>query len=78
MKLYTKEELAIHNNINSLWISIDGYIFDITNFLYKHPGGIQLLLEYAGKDATDAFNSVNHVDGIRILDNFCIGKLYDY
>ena len=35
----------------------------ISNILQEHPGGSKIILKYAGKDATDAFNPV-HPPGV--------------
>ena len=71
---YTLEEIAKHNTKESLWIIIDDYVFDVTNF-NDHPGGKKILLKYGGQDATEAFDDAKHVDGIRMLDIFCIGQV---
>eukprot|EP00357_Protocruzia_adherens_P002413 CAMPEP_0115044440 /NCGR_PEP_ID=MMETSP0216-20121206/47484_1 /TAXON_ID=223996 /ORGANISM="Protocruzia adherens, Strain Boccale" /LENGTH=527 /DNA_ID=CAMNT_0002426989 /DNA_START=25 /DNA_END=1608 /DNA_ORIENTATION=- len=54
--LYTEEELAAHNTPENAWLAIDGNIYDITKFAAMHPGGKKLILEYAGKDASEDFN----------------------
>lgn len=33
---------------------VDGDVYDVTKFAGVHPGGTQILLEYAGKDAGHA------------------------
>ena len=37
-----------------------GKVYDVSNFMVDHPGGGELLLEQAGKDATNAFDEVGH------------------
>ena len=37
-------------------------VYDITEFLDKHPGGSNILLQYAGHDATEAFESFHQAD----------------
>ena len=34
------------------WLGIDGLVYDVTKFLDDHPGGPEIVLEHAGKDAT--------------------------
>ncbi len=43
--------------MNSVWMSIDDRVYDVTAFLDKHPGGREYLLLAAGRDATDLFRS---------------------
>eukprot|EP01087_Luapelamoeba_hula_P002918 TRINITY_DN1274_c0_g1_i1.p2 TRINITY_DN1274_c0_g1~~TRINITY_DN1274_c0_g1_i1.p2 ORF type:complete len:108 (+),score=22.37 TRINITY_DN1274_c0_g1_i1:130-453(+) len=76
LKEYTKEEVAKHNSTTNAWIIIKGQIFDVTKFLEEHPGGDSVLMEYAGQDATSAFEDVGHSgDAQQMLANYRIGKL---
>jgi predicted heme/steroid binding protein len=45
-----------HNHRGSAWIVIDGVVYDVTAYLRHHPGSEALLLIYAGRDASKAFN----------------------
>jgi fatty acid desaturase/predicted heme/steroid binding protein len=48
-------ELVRHNTENDAWISIDGEVYNITAWLNHHPGGRDILLLNAGRDATQLF-----------------------
>lgn len=61
----TKEELAKHQSRKNIWLSIDNKVYDVTKFLETHPGGEEILMEYAGKDATQAFHDIGHSDGAK-------------
>ena len=64
-------------SVNKVIIIIDDYKFDVTEYLYEHPGGKKILKKFNNKDATKAFNEVRgHSDGycLGLLDKFCIGK----
>ncbi|KAK3308859.1 FMN-dependent dehydrogenase-domain-containing protein [Chaetomium strumarium] len=52
-------ELSQHRNMASLWIAIDGEIYDFTEFAPTHPGGVDVLLQHAGGDGTAAYNAVH-------------------
>lgn len=46
----TKAEVEAHNSSKSCYITIGANIYDVTDFIESHPGGPELILEYAGKD----------------------------
>ncbi|XP_063989124.1 cytochrome b5-like [Diachasmimorpha longicaudata] len=75
---YTLEEVACHNGKleTGLWIVIKDTVYDVTEYIDKHPGGQELILEYAGKDATSAFNDFGHSsDATALLKLYKIGQL---
>lgn len=45
-------EVSKHDNVKDLWLIIHGKAYDMTDFAPDHPGGIKIVLKYAGKDAT--------------------------
>jgi cytochrome b involved in lipid metabolism len=70
------ENLAHHGEPWDCWVALGGYVYDISLYLDFHPGGRGVLLEYAGKDATDAFNSVHPwVNYSELLCKFKIGRM---
>mmetsp|Transcript_151881 Transcript_151881/g.487400 ORF Transcript_151881/g.487400 Transcript_151881/m.487400 type:complete len:889 (+) Transcript_151881:88-2754(+) len=55
-----EEELAKHSRQGDLWLAIDGVVCDLTEFATLHPGGEQILMEHAGREAGEAFHEVGH------------------
>ncbi|KAL2319454.1 hypothetical protein Fmac_028423 [Flemingia macrophylla] len=51
----SSSDLRNHSTLEDAWISIDGVVCDVTEWLHRHPGGSLPLLTLAGRDATDAF-----------------------
>ncbi|KAI0017263.1 FMN-dependent dehydrogenase-domain-containing protein [Xylariomycetidae sp. FL0641] len=55
-------EIAKHNSKQSCWVVIHGKAYDVTDFLPEHPGGMGIILKYAGKDATEEFEPIHPPD----------------
>ena len=53
LKKITAKEVEANSTAASLWVILNGKVYDLTNF--DHPGGAHEILEYAGKDITKAF-----------------------
>lgn len=77
-KLYNLAEVAAHNTNKSAWLVIHNKVFDLTAFLNEHPGGEEVLIEHAGKDATEAFEDVGHSSDAReMMAKFKIGEIIE-
>ncbi|CAI9102049.1 OLC1v1000242C1 [Oldenlandia corymbosa var. corymbosa] len=72
-KYITTEELRKHNKRDDVWISINGKVYDVTNWLQKHPGGEELIMNLAGQDVTDAFIAFHPGTAWKYLDGFFTG-----
>lgn len=61
----------------------DELVYGIEKYMDSHPGGVEILLEAAGKcmevdgeDATDMFEAIGHTSGAKSeRDKYVIGKL---
>lgn len=51
----SRAELLQHSKYDDAWVQIGESVYNVTTFAKLHPGGKNVLLDYAGKDATDAF-----------------------
>ncbi|GJQ84112.1 hypothetical protein Trydic_g12085 [Trypoxylus dichotomus] len=73
---FSLEEIADHDNVRDCWIVVYDRIYDITGFIKEHPGGADVLLEHAGRDATIAFRSTGHSSfAIKALEKYYVGNL---
>jgi len=68
--------VADHKDKKSAWIIIHNQVYDVSKFLDEHPGGEEVLLEQAGKDATENFEDVGHSSDARdLMKQYLIGEL---
>lgn len=75
---YTLSEVQQHNSLDDCWMVIFDKVYNITEFVYEHPGGDFILFEYAGRDATHPFLSSRHgSSAYKMLDKYWIGILVD-
>lgn len=78
MKLptYSWDEVRRHAGSESAWIVIEGEVYDVTGWLAEHPGGPARLLEWAGRDATQAFLAAKHGPLTQVLRlNYRVGRV---
>ena len=51
-RIFTMDEVRQHNKEDDAWLVVDEVVYDISNFWKKHPGGQNVIFNYAGMDAT--------------------------
>ena len=67
-----------NNNNNRLLILLYGSIYDLTEFVYEHPGGEQILIHQKGKDATKDFENAYHSKfALQLAENFIVFSRQD-
>ncbi|KAI1506193.1 hypothetical protein F5X99DRAFT_126503 [Biscogniauxia marginata] len=75
----TKAEVESHNSTKSCYVTIGANVYDVTDFVESHPGGPELVLEYAGKDVANILrdeDSHTHSDSAyEILEESLVGFL---
>ncbi len=49
-------EVARHNTCEDCWIVAHGKVYDVTSYIFQHPGGAGAILRNAGSDATAHFD----------------------
>ncbi|KIK69028.1 hypothetical protein GYMLUDRAFT_35069 [Collybiopsis luxurians FD-317 M1] len=61
---WSLKDVAEHKDASSCWIIIKNQVYDVTEFLSNHPGGPDVILRYAGRDATSAYEPIHPADAI--------------
>ncbi|SMR46732.1 unnamed protein product [Zymoseptoria tritici ST99CH_1A5] len=70
-------EVASHNTADSCYVTVGTKVYDITPFLEDHPGGGDLILDFAGRDVKEAMeDEASHAhseSAWEILDDYLVG-----
>ncbi|KAJ4987693.1 NADH-cytochrome b5 reductase 1-like protein 2 [Stagonosporopsis vannaccii] len=71
---YSAVDVAAHSTRDDLWVIIQGKVYNVTEYVRDHPGGADVLIDVAGKDATEEYADVGHSeDADEILNSYLIG-----
>eukprot|EP00598_Pedospumella_elongata_P004093 CAMPEP_0184967674 /NCGR_PEP_ID=MMETSP1098-20130426/957_1 /TAXON_ID=89044 /ORGANISM="Spumella elongata, Strain CCAP 955/1" /LENGTH=130 /DNA_ID=CAMNT_0027489157 /DNA_START=85 /DNA_END=477 /DNA_ORIENTATION=- len=80
--VYTETEVSEHNTEKSCWIIVGNEssggkkVYDVTKYLNDHPGGPEIILDLAGKDADEMFEDIGHSSEARSkMKEYLIGTL---
>ncbi|MFC1598616.1 cytochrome b5 domain-containing protein [Patescibacteria group bacterium] len=79
--LYSMSEISQHSSESDCWLLISGRVYDVTEFIARHPGG-KAILQGCGQNATILYSTrpmgsgTDHSDRAKSsLDNYYIGNL---
>lgn len=61
--MLTGPKVAKHTSADDCWVVLYGNVYDVTEFLPSHPGGSNIILKLAGKDATFVLSPSPHSHG---------------
>jgi cytochrome b involved in lipid metabolism len=81
LKKISISEVRKHSTEKDCWVVIEGKVYNVTEYLPAHPGGPQWILDWAGKDATEAFATkggmgIEHTETAREeMKKYLIGEL---
>lgn len=51
-RLFKWQEIQKHNKVGDCWIVLNNSVYDVSNFMKRHPGGERIIELYAGQYAT--------------------------
>lgn len=73
---YTVDDVKTHDTPNDLWMIIYNKVYDVTKFANDHPGGVEVLYDCGGVDATEPFDDVAHSDdAVEMLRPYLVGEV---
>lgn len=71
----TRQEVALHNHRDDVWMIIKGKVYDITQYIAYHPGG-EIILTAAGDDGTTLFMEYHPwVNAEALIGKYQVGYL---
>jgi 4-hydroxysphinganine ceramide fatty acyl 2-hydroxylase len=77
--MVTVADLVLFTSHLSLYVTYNGKVYDLTPFLADHPGGDDVIVEYAGKDVGaimgDANSHVHSRSAYEMMDEYKVGEL---
>tara|TARA_B100001964_G_C13643754_1_gene341688 strand:+ start:64 stop:294 length:231 start_codon:yes stop_codon:yes gene_type:complete len=74
MKQLSLEEVKKHTTVDSCWIITNGYVYDVSDFLDKHPVDRDIILKKAGTDCSIDYK-FHSKKTRKIWKKYRIGKL---
>lgn len=67
-------EVSKHKTVDDCWVVAHGKVYDITEFVKRHPGGKFVIKSNAGRDVSRHFD--NHPKKAHIIwENYLIGEI---
>ncbi|KIH66384.1 putative cytochrome b5 [Ancylostoma duodenale] len=77
----TRKEVSQHNTNKSAWFVVGNKVYDVTKFLDEEQDlkiSCEVLLEQAGRDATEAFEDVGHsTDARQMREQYYVGDIVE-
>lgn len=74
LKEFSMNQVAHHNKRDDCYIVIKGKVYSVHDFINEHPGG-DIIMTYAGEDATDVFAAFHPPSAYSLLGKYCVGEL---
>lgn len=53
---YSMADIGAHASASSCWSAINGSVYDLTDWINRHPGGANVIIALCGKDGSAAYN----------------------
>jgi nitrate reductase (NAD(P)H) len=74
-KVFTMAEVEQHNTEEDCWIIVKDRVYDATEYLDMHPGGMESITINGGQDATEDFYAIHSSKAQKMLEKWYIGTL---
>ena len=72
---FTLEEVATHNTRDDCYLVIRNNVYDVSNFIDSHPGGVQRTSEQCGQEVSGLFAQIHSNRAWDLLVDYKIGTI---
>jgi len=74
----TVEELRRHNSRETgNWVVLYGQVYDLTEYIEEHPGGVEAITDVGGMDGTEKFQAVHNRELLDSMGFEPLGELIE-
>ncbi|KAG6360208.1 hypothetical protein INS49_011264 [Diaporthe citri] len=77
LPFFTRADVEAHSSAKSCYVTVGDNVYDVTDFLDAHPGGSDLVLDWAGKDITEILKDPDSHDhseaAYEVLEDSLVG-----
>ena len=75
-RTFSRQEIAKHNTPEDAWVTVNGYVLNVTAFLQNHPGGPEVIHQYLGGDVKEAMAETDHSPyAYTLMKQYAIGTV---
>ncbi|PLW80953.1 cytochrome b5 [Kineobactrum sediminis] len=54
---YTLDDVAEHDSLDDCWMAIEGTVYDVTDYVPRHPAPDSVIKPWCGKEATEGMRT---------------------
>lgn len=74
-KTLTLQDVATHTSANDCYLAINKKVYDVSNYINKHPGGKRNITSRCGQEVTGIFASIHSNFAWNLLAQFYIADI---
>lgn len=76
VKYWSLAEVAKHNKPEDCFIVVQNKVYDISDFVEDHPGGVESVLRNPGGDNTEKFSGIQHPAKVwDMIEEYYVGEV---
>ena len=77
IRLFTPQEVAKHNTKKDCYLIINGNVYNVSQYINYHPGGVRAIADRCGREVTGIFSSIHSNFAWDLLRKYKVGKVFN-